>query len=114
MHNVRAQIVAAIKKIRTHKGRPDDDKIFKEVFQESATNITLQNNQQALRQMVSKGKVTNILNKGLDSYYVVDAKSVEITCCQNIDFQKSPYSNDNDSFSSLTSLWKPKSWQHKT
>ena len=36
------QIVAAIKKIRTQKGRPDNAKIFKEVVKESATNITLE------------------------------------------------------------------------
>ena len=31
------QILAAIKKIRTQKGRPDSDKIFKEIVKESAT-----------------------------------------------------------------------------
>ena len=36
------QIVAAIKKIRTQKGRPDSDKIFKDIGKESATNITLE------------------------------------------------------------------------
>ena len=35
------QIIDAIKKIRTQKGRPDSEKIFKEVVKESATNITL-------------------------------------------------------------------------
>ena len=33
-------IVVAIKKIRTQKGTPDSDKIFKETVKESATNIT--------------------------------------------------------------------------
>ena len=37
-----------IKKIRTQKGRPDSDKIFKETVKESATNFTLEDIQQAL------------------------------------------------------------------
>ena len=36
------QILAAIKKIRTQKGRPDSDKIFKEIAKESSTNFTLE------------------------------------------------------------------------
>ena len=35
------QIIAAIKKVKTQKGRPDGDKIFKEIVKESATNFTL-------------------------------------------------------------------------
>ena len=41
------QILAAIKKIKTQKGRPDNDKIFKEIVKESATNFTLEDIQQA-------------------------------------------------------------------
>ena len=48
MDSFSTQIVAAIKKIRTQKGRPDSAKIFKEVVKESATNITLEDIQQAL------------------------------------------------------------------
>ena len=62
------QILAAIKKIRTQKGRPDSDKIFKEIVKESATNFTLEDIQQALQHMVSDGKLINIPHKGLDSY----------------------------------------------
>ena len=36
------QILAAITKIRTQKGRPDSDKIFNEIVKESATNFTLE------------------------------------------------------------------------
>ena len=71
------QIVAAIKKIRTQKGRPDSDKIFKEVVKESATNITLEDIQQALQHMISDGKLINTPHKGFDSCYVVDTQSVE-------------------------------------
>ena len=39
-------IVVAIKKIRTQKGTPDSDKIFKEIVKESATNTTLVDIQQ--------------------------------------------------------------------
>ena len=47
------QIVAAIKKIRTQKEKPDSDKIFKKVVKESPTNIRLEDIQQALQHMVS-------------------------------------------------------------
>ena len=50
------QIVAAIKKIRTERGRPDSDKICKEVVKESATNITLEDFQQAFQHMATDGK----------------------------------------------------------
>ena len=40
------QITAAIKKIRTKKGRTDSDKIFKEFIKESATNMILEDIQQ--------------------------------------------------------------------
>ena len=40
------QIAAAIKKIRTQKGRTDSDKIFKEFIKESATNMILEDIQQ--------------------------------------------------------------------
>ena len=63
------QIVDAIKKIRTQKGRPDSDKIFKEIVKESATNITLKDIQQALQHMVSDGKLINTPHKGLN--YIV-------------------------------------------
>ena len=66
------QIVAAIKKIRTQKGRPDSDKIFKEIVKESATNFTVEDIQQALQHMVNDGKLINIPHKGSDPYYVVD------------------------------------------
>ena len=72
------QILAAIKKIRTQKGRPDSDKIFKEIVKESATNFTLEDIQQALQHMVSDGKLINTPHKGLDSYYVVDTQSVKL------------------------------------
>ena len=52
-------ILAAIKKITTQKGRPDSDKIFKEFVKESATNIILEDIQQALQYMISDGKLTN-------------------------------------------------------
>ena len=42
------QIEAAINKIRTQKGRPNSDKIFKEIVKESATNFILEDIQQAL------------------------------------------------------------------
>ena len=61
------QILAGIKKITTQKGRPDSDKILKEIVKESATNFTLEDIQQALQHMVSNGKVINIPHKGLDS-----------------------------------------------
>ena len=60
------QIVDAIKKIRTQKGRPDSDKIFKEIVKESATNITLKIIQQALQHMVNDGKLINTPHKGLN------------------------------------------------
>ena len=47
MDSFSTQIIAAIKKIRTQKGRPDSAKIFKEIVKESATNITLEDIQQA-------------------------------------------------------------------
>ena len=53
------QIVAAIKKIRIQKERPDSDKIFIEVVEQSATNITLEDNQRELQHMVSDGKLIN-------------------------------------------------------
>ena len=34
------QIFVAIRKIRAQKGRPDSDKIFKEIVKESPTNFT--------------------------------------------------------------------------
>ena len=51
--------------------------------------------------MVSDGKLINVPHKGLDSYYVVDAQSVEVTCCEDISFQKNPTPNNTDSFPSL-------------
>ena len=51
--------------------------------------------------MVSDGKLIIAPHKGLDSYYVVDTQSVEVTCCEDINFQKSPTPNDTDSFPSL-------------
>ena len=42
MDNFVTQILAAIKKIRTQKGRPDSNMIFKEIVKESATNFTLE------------------------------------------------------------------------
>ena len=50
------QIVAAIKKIRSERGRPDSDKICKVVVKESATIITLDDFQQGLQHMASDGK----------------------------------------------------------
>ena len=84
MDSFSTQILAAIKKIRTQKGRPDSDKIFKEIVKESATNFTLEDIQQALQHMVSDGKVINIPHKGLDSYFVVGPQSVEFTCDKDI------------------------------
>ena len=52
-----SQIVAAIKKIRTQKGKPDSDKIFKEIIKESTTNFPLEDIQQALQHMVTDGKL---------------------------------------------------------
>ena len=96
------QILAAIKKIRTQKGRPDSDKIFKEIVKESATNFMLEDIQQALQQMASDGKLTNIPHKGLDSYYVVDTQSVEFTCDKDIHLRKNPTPNDTDSLPLLS------------
>ena len=90
------QILAAIKKIRTQIGRPDSDKIFKEIVKKSATNFTLEDVQQALLHMASDGKLINIPHKSLDSYYVADTQSVEFTCDKNIDLQKNPTPNDTD------------------
>ena len=42
MDNFGIQILSAIKKIRTQKGRPDSNMIFKEIVKESATNFTLE------------------------------------------------------------------------
>ena len=63
MDSFSTQIVAAIKKIRTQNGRADSAKIFKEVVKESATNITLEDIQQALQHMVSDGKLINAPRK---------------------------------------------------
>ena len=101
MDTFSTQIVAAIEKIRTQEGRPDSGKILKEVVKESATNITLEDIQQALQHMVSECKLINAPHKGLDSYYVIDTQSVEVTCCEDSNFQKNPTPNDTDSFSSL-------------
>ena len=101
MDSFSTQIVAAIKKSRTQKGRPDSAKIFKEVVTESVTNITLQDIQQALQHMVSDGKLINTPHKGLDSYYLVDTQPAEVTCCEDIIFQKNPTPNGTDSFPSL-------------
>ena len=101
MDSFSTQIVAAIKKSRTQKGRPDSAKIFKEVVTESATNITLEDIQQALQHMVSDGKLINTPHKGLDSYYLVDIQPVEVTCCEDIIFQKNHTPNGTDSFPSL-------------
>ena len=101
MDSFSTQIVAAINKIRTQKGRPDSAKIFKEVVKESAANITLEDIQQALQHIVSDGKLINAPHKGLDSYYVVDTQSVGVTCCEDIIFQKIPSPNDTDSLPSL-------------
>ena len=57
------QILGAIKKIRTQKGRADSDKIFKEIVKESATKFTLEDIQQAPQHMVSNGKLINIHTK---------------------------------------------------
>ena len=88
-----AHILAAIKKIRTQKARSDNDKIFKEIVKESATNFTLEDIQQALQHMVSDGKLIKIPHKGLDSYYVTDTQSVEFTCDKDIHLQKNPTPN---------------------
>ena len=48
------QILAAIKKIRTQKGRPDSDKIFKEIVKESRTNFTLEDIQQVVQHIVMR------------------------------------------------------------
>ena len=101
MDSFSTQIVAAIKKIRSQKGRPNSAKIFKKVVKESATNITLEDIQLALQHMVSDGKLINAPHKGLVSYYVVDTQSGEVTCCKDIIFQKNPTPNDADSFPSL-------------
>ena len=37
----------------------------------------------------------------MDSCYVVDTQSVEVACCENIDFQRNLISNDTNSFPSL-------------
>ena len=58
------QIVAAIKKIRTQKGRSDSDKNFKEVVKEWTIKITFEDIQQALQHMVSDGKLINTPHKG--------------------------------------------------
>ena len=68
------QILAAIKKIRTQIGRPDSDKIFKEIVKKSGTNFTLEDIQQALQHMASDGKMINNPHKRLDSYYVADTQ----------------------------------------
>ena len=65
------QIIAAIKKIRTQKRRPDSDKIFKEVVKESASNLTLEDIQQELQHVISDGKPINAPHKGLHFCYVV-------------------------------------------
>ena len=101
MDSFSTQIVAAINKIRTQKGRPDIAKIFKEVVKESATNITLEDIQQALQHTVSDCKLINAPHKGLDYFYIVDTQSVEVTYCEDIIFQKNPTPNDTDSFPSL-------------
>ena len=67
----------------------------------TATNFTLEDNQQALQHMVSNGELINIPHKGLESYYVVDIQSVEFTCDKDIDLQKNLTPNDTDSLSSL-------------
>ena len=95
-------ILAAIKNIRTQKGRPDSDKIFKEIVKESATKFTLENIQQALQHMVSNGKLINIPHKGLDTYYVLDTQSVEFTCDKDINLQKNFTPNGTDSLPSLS------------
>ena len=95
------QSLAAIKKIRTQKGRLDSDKIFKEIVKESATNFTLEDIQQALQHMVSNGKLIIIPHRGLDSYYVVDTQSVEFTCDKDIDLQMNSTPNDTDCLPSL-------------
>ena len=95
------QIVAAIKKTRIQKGRLDSDNIFKEIVNESTTNFTSEDIQQALQHMVSDGKLINNPHKGLDSYYVVDTQLVEFTCNENMDLQKNPTPNDTDSLPSL-------------
>ena len=48
--------------------------------------------------MFSDGK---LINKGLDSYYVVDTQSVENNRCEDIDFQKNHTPNVTDSLPSL-------------
>ena len=86
------QIVAAIKKIRTQKGRPDSDKIFKEIVKESATNFTMEDIQQAVQHMVSDGKLINIPHKSLDSYYVVARYYISLMdVAQNLIFITSYY-----------------------
>ena len=95
------QILAAIKKTRTQKVRPDSDKIFKEIVKESAANFTLENIQQALQHMASDCKLINISNKGLNSYYVVETQSVEFTCDKDIDLQSNSTPNDTDSLPPL-------------
>ena len=94
------QTVATIKKIRTQKGRPDSDKIFKEIVKESATNLTLKDIQQALQYIVNNGELINISHKGLGSYYIIDTQSVEFTCYKDIDLQKNPTPSGTDSLPS--------------
>ena len=62
----RTQIVAAIKKIWTQKRRPDSDEIFKEAVKESTSNLTLEDIQQELQNVISDGKPINTPHKGLD------------------------------------------------
>lgn len=53
----------------------------------------------------------------MDSCYIVDTQSVEVACCENIDFQRNPISNDTNSFPSLNiSVETPKidSTKHKS
>lgn len=47
------------RKGRTQEGRPDSDKVFKAIVKESATNFAMENIQQALKHMVSDGKLMN-------------------------------------------------------
>ena len=48
------QILVAIRKIRAQKGRPDSNKIFKEIVKESPTNFTLEDIQQVVQHIVMR------------------------------------------------------------
>ena len=66
-------ILKSITIIRNRSKRPDVGAIFKEITNNSASNITFNNIEDKIGLLIKEGKITNIkTSKGLDSFFIKD------------------------------------------